>query len=337
MNINKNYYQILGLNKNADLTEIKKTYKKLAVKYHPDKNNGDKVKEEKFKEISEAYTELSNPLKKSQYDTQSPFGKTYNPNPFSNLGDIGNIFNTFFGGGNPFGTPFGKTHEYREFEENLDIVINVILTLADVYKSQPLKISYKRNLHCDDCDGTGFDRESLSDDCEMCDATGTVNNGIFGRGKCEYCQGTGKVFSETCKKCNGEKVIPKDTEFDINNVYTIRKSAEEFLPGYGHQSKYFRNKIGILKLNIIYQDVKDYSIDNEILYYKMDLHYEDAINGDVKEFELLDGSSILIKIPQKTKDGDIIIVKGKGLLKLTADRDDLHIRINIVINYDKLI
>jgi len=331
MNINKNYYQILGLNKNASLDEIKKTYKKLAIKYHPDKNNGDKEKEEKFKEITEAYSELSDPNKKSQYDNQSPHGKTYNPNPFSNLGDIGNIFNSFFGG-SPFGSPFGRSYEYKEFHENLDIQVNIILTLADVYKSQPLKVSYKRNIHCEDCDGTGFDRESSSDDCEMCNGSG---KNTYGR-KCDYCQGTGKVYTKTCKKCNGEKVVYKDTEFNINNIYTIRKSIEEILPGGGHQSKYFREKIGFLKLNVIYQDIKDYSIENDKLYYKLDLHYEDAINGTVHKFELLDNKNILIKIPEKTKDGDIIKIKGKGLLKNPTERDDLYIKINIIIDYEKL-
>jgi len=331
MNINKNYYQILGITKNANLDEIKKTYKKLAVKYHPDKNNGNKEKEEKFKEISEAYSVLNDSNKKSQYDNQSPHGRTYNPNPFSNLGDIGNIFNSFFGG-NPFGTPFGRTHEYREYHENLDIHVNVIITLADVYKAQPLKVSYKRNIHCEECDGTGFDRESPSDECEMCNGLGKDHYGI----KCDYCQGTGSVYTQTCKKCNGGKVVSKDTEFNINNLYTIRKSVEEYLPGYGHQSIYFREKVGLLKLNVIYQDIKDYSVENENLYYKMNLHYEDAINGDVHKFELLDNTNILIKIPAKTKDGDVIKIKEKGLLKNPTERNDLYIRINIIINYDKL-
>ena len=336
MNIDKNYYQILGLDKNASPEEIKKTYRKLAIELHPDKNKGDVTKENQFKEVSEAYDCLGDVSKKTQYDTTSPNGKSYNPNPFSafGVGGFGDIFTSFFGGGvpnSPFG-PFGAQFEYREYHENLDITINVIVTLNDVYKSNPIKISYKRFLHCDDCQGTGFDRSSESFGCEMCGGRGRDQ---FGR-KCEYCQGLGKIFSGTCKVCNGEKIVVKDTEFNLNNVHKIRQSSDEFLRGYGHQSKYYREKKGDLKLKVIYQDVKNYTVENEILYYNLDLHYDDAINGIKKEMELLDGSKILVSIPEKTNNSDVVRLKGKGLMIDHKDRGDLHIRINVMIDYERL-
>ena len=148
--MNENLYEILGLNKNATAEEIKASYRRLAMLYHPDKNKGDKEKEEKFKKISFAYDTLGDTTKKQQYDTQSPHGKTYQPNPFGAFGGgVDDIFNTFFGG-NPFGGggPFGgfhqQTHFHQEFNENLDITVNVVITLTDVYKAKPIKVSYKR-------------------------------------------------------------------------------------------------------------------------------------------------------------------------------------------------
>ena len=249
MDLNNNYYQILGVDKNASVDEIKKKYKKLALELHPDKNNGDKIKEEKFKKISEAYSIIGDPTKKQQYDVSSPHGNSYNPNPFAQMGGgVEDIFNSFFGGGNPFGNPFGRKTEYREFHENLDINVNVIITLSDIYKAQPFKVEYKRYQHCDDCNGTGFDRTKDSNDCEICDGTGRDNYGNM----CEYCQGIGKIYSGECKKCKGEKITIKDHNFIINNIIKVRQSSEEYLRGFGHQSKYFRNKQGTLKLNIIY-------------------------------------------------------------------------------------
>jgi len=339
MNTSKNYYQILGLTKNASPEDIKKSYKKLAIQYHPDKNKGDKTKEAKFKEVSEAYHTLGSADKKAQYDTQSQFGKSYNPNPFANVGGFGggfggsvdDIFNTFFGSGNPFGSPFARKQEYREFHENLDITVNVVISLRDVYKGKPIQVKYKRFLHCESCNGTGFDRDSESDSCEMCDGAGKDR---FGR-KCEYCQGLGKVFSGTCRNCNGAKIMIKDTEFELGNVYKVRASKDEFLKGYGHQSKYFREKRGNLKLKVVYHHVDDYIVDNNNLTFNLNVHYEDAINGYKYKYTALDDIKYNVDIPKKTKDGDVVRLRGKGL-KTDRGREDLLFKINVIVDYDRL-
>jgi len=338
-------YALLGLNKNATSEEIKTEYRKLAKMYHPDKNNGDKEKEEKFKKINLSYSILGDETKKQSYDNQSPHGKTYNPNPFSAFtgGGADDIFNAFFGGGNPFGTPFGGNpfgarHEYREFHENLDITINVMVTLSDVYKANPIKVNYKRFEHCPDCQGTGFNRNGHSDNCEMCG--GNINQKGSGRDqygrKCEYCQGHGVIFSETCQNCNGEKVVLKDFEFNINNIQSVRNSNEKYLPNFGHQSKYYREKKGTLKLNIIFQNVPNHNIENEQLIYKLNLHFDDAIKGMKYEYECLDGNKLIVDIPEKTNDGDVLRIQGKGLFKNLNERDDLFFRINVMIDYERL-
>ena len=341
MNLNKDYYSILGLNKNSNIDEIKKTYRKLALLYHPDKNKGDKRKEEKFKQISEAYSVLGDQTSKKQYDTQSPYGNSYNPNPFAHVGGVDDIFQAFFGGNpfaqanNPFASFFhsGK-NKYHEFRENLDITVNLIVTLNDVYKGKPIKVSYKRFVHCDVCKGTGFDPKSESYECEMCNGKGKDN---LGR-RCKYCQGLGRIFLLPCSACNdGEKVVLKDSEFNITNVENIRASEDKYLRGFGHQSKYFREKKGDLKLKVIYQDTINHKIIDNKLYYYLDLHYEDAIKGTKYEYKALDNSKIKVTIPEKTKDGDIIRLKGKGLfINHKGDRDDLYFKINIIIDYERI-
>lgn len=332
MNINKDYYKILNLNKDSSIDEIKKSYKKFAILYHPDKTNGDKDKEEKFKNVSEAYSILGDKDKKQQYDTQSKFGNSYNPNPFSAFGGVGDIWSSFFGSeANPFEQYFGGNYQYKEYQENLDININIIVTLRDVYKGTPIKVSYKRYVQCDDCNGTGFDKNGKFDTCEVCNGTGRNQNHV-----CEYCQGKGKIFSETCKSCNGEKVILKDIEFNLSNIFQIRKSRTELMKGYGHQSKYFPNKKGNLTLNIIYQEINNYFIENGKLIHNLDIHYQDAINGFKYEYETLDDKKLKIHIPKKTSDGDKIKIKNKGLLLNPNVRDDLIFKINIIIDYSRI-
>jgi len=333
MDPNKNYYNVLGLDKNVTKEQLKKSYKKLAIIHHPDKG-GD---ENKFKAISEAYSILSDDTKKLQYDTMSPHGKTYNPHKgFGGFGggfhfgtNIEDIFNAF--GGNAQG--FGSTHQYQEFRENLDININAIISLRDVYKGNPLKVEYKRYKHCKDCDGTGFDRTSESDICEMCEGRG---HNFLG-GKCKYCQGTGKIHTGTCKSCNGEKVVISDETFNLNNIHMIRRSGTELLRGYGHQSKYFREKSGTVNLSIIYEHIPNYEITkDDKLIYNLDLHYDDAINGTKYRYEHLDGKTFYVSIPKKTKDKDLVKIKEKGLLRDIDNRNDLYFKINVIIDYEKI-
>ncbi|MCK9446940.1 DnaJ domain-containing protein [bacterium] len=336
MDFNKDYYNVLGVDKNSSSSDIKMSYRQLALKYHPDKNNGDKESENRFKHISEAYQILSDKNKKNQYDKQSPYGKDYNPN-YANFGfgfDFDDILNQF---GFHFGGPgtFGQKNKYEEFKENLDINVNVVISLRDVYKAEPIEIKYKRYVHCDDCDGTGFDRESDSDVCEMCDGSG--HN--FLQGACEYCRGTGKVFTGTCKKCDGEKVILKDENFNINNIHHVRSSFTEILNGFGHQSKYFRNKKGKVIMSLVYESLPNYDVSKEnLLIYNLDVHYQDVIDGNKFEFVLLNDEKIEIEIPKKTKDKDKIILKEKGLCQnaITDKRGDLVFLINVIVDYDKI-
>jgi molecular chaperone DnaJ len=345
MDYNKNYYQELGVDKNASEEEIKKSYRKLAHKYHPDKNGGDKEYEIKFQEINEANSVLSDSKSKQEYDKQSPHGNSYSPG-FSGFpgfefhfnqggGDINDIFSQFFGGANPFGSAFGggfNPFGQEQFREDLDINASITINLKQIYLNEALNIKYKRKIHCDSCDGTGFDKGSHSDVCEMCNGSG-VNN----KKTCEYCRGDGKIYSGTCKKCKGEKVVLTDSEVNLANISQLRSTIQNLHRGYGHQSKYYREKVGSLILNINVDRNDGYQILNNYQLKKViDVHYQDAIDGVELSNLHIDDKEIKIKLPSKTKNDDVLRIREKGLLKPDNTRDDLYLKINIIIDYKRL-
>lgn len=341
MDYNKNYYQELGVNKDSSQDDIKKAYRKLAHKYHPDKNQGNKEFESKFQKINEANSILSDTKSKQEYDQRSPHGNAYSP--FSQFGGgngfefhfgnsgPGDIFSQFFGANSPFGfNPFGGFRE--EFRENLDINVSTTINLKQIYLNELLTIKFKRFLHCEDCNGTGFDKKSHSDMCEICNGTG-INH----KGTCEYCQGEGKIYTGQCKSCKGEKVVLKDTEVNLQNLLQVRNSIKNMHRGFGHQSKYYRDKVGSLILNINVDRNDGYEIINNYdLSKTLDIHYQDAINGDEILNKHIDDTSFNVKLPVKTKNGDILRVKEKGLLRENNTRADLYLKINIIIDYERV-
>jgi len=334
MDYNKDYYKELNLDKNASIDDIKKQYRKLALKYHPDKNQGNKESEEKFTIINEANSVLSNQQSKQEYDTRSPNGNNYSP--FSGFGgfggfsggsvDFGDIFNSFFGGGfNPFG-------QKEQFRENLDINTTKTITLKDIYLNTNMKLSFKKYVHCDDCKGTGFDRNSHSDTCEVCNGTGINNNRT-----CEYCQGDGKIYSGECKKCKGDKVILSDSEVTLQNTSQLRNNIRNIHRGYGHQSKYYREKVGTLIININIERNDNYQIVNNYeLHKSVNVHFQDAIEGNEITHDHIDGSKIKVKLTPKINDGNVVRIKEKGLLKNDNTRSDLYLKLNIIIDYNRL-
>ena len=338
MNLDKNYYTTLGVDKKSTPDEIKSSFRKLAKVHHPDAKEGSD--DLMIKEINEAYTVLNDPVSRRQYDQQSKFGSNYNPaaNPFSFFGGFGNFADDIFGGPAGFWTnnsniqDFFSAHFKREeFHETVDITYHTDITLKDIYKNHNIIIEYKRYIKCEDCDWTGFDFNGESFDCDNCNGVGYL------RGRtCEFCRGSGKVFSGTCDKCNGAKVVLKDEEFSLSNVFGITDSFNKYLRGFGHQSKHYRNQIGDLTINVNYiKDDRYQILPNKDLLYKLDIHYQYAIDGYEFEYEHLDGKKYKIKIPPKTKDGELLKIDGKGLvIDNTLKRSDFLFRINIIIDYN---
>ncbi len=326
MDPNKNYYNILGVDKNSSDIDIKKAYRKKANQTHPDKHNGNDIE---FKEVNEAYQTIGDNAKKIKYDNQSPHGKTFTGNGFGNFSDFNNpfsIFEQFFRGG------FQGYTQREEFQEDLNIITNMDIDLKRVYENKPITIKYKKKVKCHDCKSTGFDRNGESFECEVCDGKG---KDIYGF-RCESCLGEGKIFSGTCKTCNGEKVILKEQEIILEKTYTIRQSTKNINRGYGHHSKYYKEKIGALIVNINFVKDESYDIINYNLHHTKNIHFQDAIEGKEIIYNHVDNSKIKVKLPKKSNNGDIIRLKNKGLLKDDNTRGDLYIKVNIDIDYERI-
>lgn len=349
MDFNKNYYNILGVDKDSSPDEIKSNYRKLAKEHHPDatQNHDDTI----FKELNESYSVLSDDSEKQKYDIQSPHGKNYQPgfggNQFFRMNVNGQEFNPFGGGGgfNPFGgSPFGGGNSpfndpffndlfnrREEFIENLDIHFPVNITLKDVYNNTHIPIKFNHDVKCDVCNFTGFDPASEEFTCDACDGKG--GDGFT---RCRFCNGTGKIHSGHCPKCNTTKVVSQGEEFAFSNTFNIDKSFTKYIRGMGHQSKHYVNKMGTLVIDANYVHDDHYIRDGNNLIYLLNLHFQHAIDGFDYEHEHLDGKKYALKIPPKTKDGDYLRVAGKGLLLNHQNRGDLLIKVNIIIDYEIL-
>ena len=343
MDINKNYYAILGITKDADKATIKKSYRKLAMKYHPDKNPDNKEAEAKFKEIAEA-NEILEGDKRGNYDTQSQYGANFDPNFARRSGGGGFSYTVYTdqhgrqhvrstgNGVDPRDIFEEFKRRQEQFHENLDITLKKVITLKDLYNNTKIEIKYDRKITCTRCKGSGFDPDSSSHKCEVCDGTGKD-----GFATCKYCMGEGKIHTGTCNKCNGEKLITSTEAFNIDNIYQIiNRTTQKILANYGNHSKFFRGKIGNVILLIDFQDNTDYLIQGDKSLLKpLNVHYKDAIGGFKFDHIHLNDKKYKISIPNKTKDGDLIRVKSRGLLIDGTNRGDLYFDVNIIIDYER--
>ena len=219
----KNYYEILGVAENVDDKSLKKAYRKLAQKYHPDRNQGDKAAEEKFKEISEAYSTLSDKDKRAEYDMIRNGG--FAPgNPYQNFGGghFNDIFSSMFGG-NPF-----QNQNKRQQKKNDDPVVSFKIPLSELKSGEVRKkFKIRTTVKCEDCDGEGGDHAVR---CRFCDGLGNVytnkrhGNTFFQNVRpCQPCAGRGKILSGLCKSCHGEGTITKKDIYDVKIDCSLRK------------------------------------------------------------------------------------------------------------------
>lgn len=297
-------YAILEVPKDATIEEIKKSYKKLAMKYHPDKNPNDKEAEEKFKEIANAYEILSDPARKNNYD------------------------NPGFGGWSNMG---GGMYTSKKVHIPMDIQKIVNINLSDIFAGEPLDITYKRHVMCQDCAGIGFTGKP-DFDCPYCQGTGQFHHFAA----CGHCNGTGKYYSpeKECKTCKGYGVQPKDNTITID-ISKLSGNTNYRLDGYGNYSDDFE-VYGTLILLIRITIPENYILDKSTIYHKLNVHYEDAINGGEIEYKHLDGKTYKLKIKPGTFDEELLKMSGMGLINSIGLRDNLIHKVNIIIDYDRL-
>ena len=305
----KDYYTSLEIEKNANDEEIKKAYRKLSKKYHPDLNQSNPKAEEKFKEIAEAYEVLSDKEKKQNYDMYgSPEGRGHNP---FNGGPINmeDLFDNFFGGTNPFN---GRSNHQRK-NKGSDIRVNIQLNLYDILTGVEKKIKYKKNESCGGCKGSG----GKSTVCTRCKGRGMLNqiqNTPFGRLQstvhCPVCKGEGHILVNRCTSCGGIGIIKKEEILEFIIPPGIMDGEILALAGKGNAIKNGNN--GDLLINIIEIPHPKFRRNGIDIHQRLNLKYKDLVLGAPIELETLDGK-IRINIKKGTQVGHILRVPSKGL------------------------
>jgi len=328
--MSKDYYKILGVSQNASQEEIKKSYRRLAHKYHPDKGGGD---EEKFKEANEAYQVLGNEKKRREYDR---YGQVFGdqgtgqsePWGFGNFGgaevnfDFGEIFGDFFGG-------FGGGQRQKR---GRDISIDVELNFEEAVFGAQRKVLLNKINQCRECGGEGAARGTKKIKCGVCQGTGTVKEtkrsfiGVFSSlSECGQCQGRGEMPEKPCAECRGLGVVKSDAEAAIEIPPGINNDEMIKISGAGEAAAAGRPGDLYIKVHIKPHPV--FSREGRNLSMNMDIPFSEAILGAEKTVNTLDGA-IKIKIPAGLDSGEMLKVRGKGI-PFERGRGDLIINLRV--------
>ncbi|UFX82566.1 molecular chaperone DnaJ [Candidatus Absconditicoccus praedator] len=316
---NKNYYEILGVDENASEDEIKKAFRKLAVKHHPDRG-GD---QEEFKKINEAYQILSDNQKRQQYDQVRKGGMGGMGGGFGGGGmggttfDVEDIFGDVFGdifGGGGFSRGRGASKRPRRGE---DIVVSLEVDFKEAYKGVSKEFKYKRNVHCDVCDGTGVDKESQKTTCSTCGGRGAViqtQKTPFGvmqsQTVCPDCRGEGSKDSKPCTNCGGRSLTSKEEKIKVDIPSGIRSGEHLKVPGMGNYG-INQGPAGDLYVKVNIKGGSGFKREGDNLVVEVEVPYYDAVLGGEVEVDHPDGKTT-VKIPKGTQPGERISVSGKG-------------------------
>ena len=323
----KDYYEILGVPKDASAQQIKKAYRSKALKYHPDRvPEGEKKNaEEQFKEISEAYGVLSDPQKRQMYDQYGHAGIDQNFTrddifrgaDFSGFDDLGDILNQFFGGGGGgfdfFGGGFGGgARAGRRPSRGRDIQYEIEITLEEAYKGVHKKIKVPRNEHCTACQGTGAKDGKAMRTCPTCGGSGqvAVSSGFFRMVQtCSVCRGQGKIIEEACPVCHGQGSVRVTRTIDVTIPAGVDNDSRLRVRGEGEIGP---GGAGDLYLYILVKPHDLFKRAGQDIELQLSLNYLiAALGGDVSVSTL--SGSVSMKIPAGTQSGKVFRLKGKGM------------------------
>jgi len=337
----RDYYEILGVSKSATKEEIKKAYRKQAIKYHPDKNPGDKKAEEMFKEAAEAYEVLSNDEKKAKYDRfgHAGVGSSASSGGYGGGMTMDDIFSSF---GDIFGGSFGgfsgarsRTGQYVNKGTNMRVKVK--LTLEEIANGAEKKIKIKKYVPCSHCNGTGAaDAQSITN-CPTCHGSGhvtRVTNTFLGQMQtssvCPSCGGDGKTITKKCPECYGEGIVHKDEVVAIKIPAGVGKGMQMNLSGKGNAAR--RGGVnGDLIVVIDEAEHNDLIREGNDLIYNLFISIPDAVLGTNVEIPTVD-SKVKIKIEPGTQPGKILRLRGKGLPDVNSyGRGDLLVNVNVWI------
>ncbi len=322
----RDYYEVLGVDKSASADDLKKAYRKMAIKYHPDRQQGKsdeekKAAEEKFKEAAEAYDVLSNPDKKARYDQFGFAGEQ--AGGFGGFGggmsmdDIFEQFGSIFGGGfGGFGG--GSRRGGRRVQRGTDLRVRVKVTLSDVANGVEKKLRIPRMVACEDCRGTGAKDGTAQETCSNCGGSGTeirVQRSIFGQmqtqSACHVCGGQGKVIKERCPKCGGTGLVRQDTVVNVNIPAGVGDGMVLKMSGKGNDAP----NGGIAgDLLIVIEEVRDQQLqrDGNDIVYNLMLDFPTAVFGGKVDVPTIDGHA-RVTVKPGTQPGTVLRLRGKGV------------------------
>jgi molecular chaperone DnaJ len=343
----KDYYQVLGVAKNASAPEVKKAYRKLAQKFHPDANSGNKDAEERFKEISAAYEVLSDGEKRKQYDQVremaasgfrgygSPGGGPgggrvrvedfpFGGGGFTDVGDLGDLFSVFTGGG------AGRGRRGRQQARGSDLETETKVSFEEAMSGTTVPLRIQGPAPCDVCLGTGAEPGTTIDVCPMCQGTGTVaeNQGFFSFSKpCPRCGGSGHVVEQPCHKCHGSGSLRRTREFSVKIPPGVKDGARIRLAGRGEPGPP-GSKAGDLYVRIHVAPHKVFRRKDSNLTLELPVTYPELALGAEVPVPTLNGS-VKLKIPAGTADGRTFRIRGKGAPKPNGGTGDLLVTVRV--------
>ncbi|MDX2196014.1 MAG: molecular chaperone DnaJ [Cytophagales bacterium] len=334
----RDYYDVLGVGRNAGEDELKKAYRKLAIQYHPDKNPGNKEAEEKFKEAAEAYDVLSNSEKRSRYDRfghQGVGGASANGGSGMNMEDIFSHFGGIFGDESPFGSFFGGQGGGGRQRRGSDLRIKLKLNLEEVTNGVEKKIKVKRYVSCRACGGNGAKNGSSHKNCPTCNGSGQVRrvvNTMLGQmmsaTTCSTCQGEGKIVIERCEVCAGEGRTLDEEIISVKIPAGVAEGMQLSMNGKGNVPQR-GGYPGDLLIVVEEEENELLKREGNNIIYDLHISFIDAALGTSVEVPTIDGK-VKIKIDAGTQGGKILRLKDKGVKDVNGyGRGDQLIYINL--------
>lgn len=326
----RDYYEVLGVQKSASEDDIKRAYRQLAKKYHPDMNPGDKDAEVKFKEVNEAYAVLSDQEKRSKYDR---FGHAaFDPSSgggsgfggFGGFGgadfDFGDIFSSFFGGGGSRGSRANMP------VEGDDVATRVTISFEEAAFGCKKEVNFARIESCGECSGTGAEKGTTTETCKTCRGSGRVTvqqQTMLGymqtQRTCQDCRGTGKIIKTPCKNCNGKGRIKINKKLEVNIPAGIDNMQNIILRGQG-SAGLNGGAAGDLIIEIRVKEDKIFTRDGNHLYCDVPITFAEAALGADIDVPVLGGKTEKLHIPEGTQSGASFTLRGKGIPNVNSGR-----------------
>ena len=330
----RDYYEVLGVSRDTAGDQLKKRYRKLAMKYHPDQNPDDDQAAEKFKELTEAYQVLSDPNKRARYDRyghdapEMGFGGT--AVDISSMTDFfDSIFGSVFGGGTP-------RRRQRRGKPGRDLQFEVEITLEQVVTGAELKITVPRPVRCQLCNGIGSAGGQKPDRCNQCDGMGSLRlqQGIFAVSTtCPACGGTGEMIRDTCADCHGKGLVVKEEEFEVELPPGVDDGAVKVIPGAGEQGRRGAPD-GDLHVMIRVKKHDFFIRRGQDVHAVVQISYPQAVLGTELEVPTIDGL-VKMRIRPGTEVGQTYRLRGKGVPSLRGRvRGDQHVHVEIIVPKD---